>query len=92
VSVSVRCYAKESLNYILTHVSFAYRRESLQAFLWLAAAACVYPGNTVLGNLDKGRLRKKAILSYELFSCLAAFCSFLGVAEKCVIFWSTGEE
>lgn len=29
---------------------------------------------------------------YELVSCLSAFCSFLGVAEKCVIFWSIGEE
>lgn len=29
---------------------------------------------------------------YELVSCLAAFCSFLEVAEKCMIFWSTGED
>lgn len=29
---------------------------------------------------------------YELLSCWAAFCSFLGVAEKCMIFWSTGED
>lgn len=29
---------------------------------------------------------------YELVSCFSAFCSFLGVAEKRVIFWSIGEE
>lgn len=29
---------------------------------------------------------------YELVSCLPAFCSLLGVAEKCMIFWSTCED
>lgn len=82
MSVRVHCYVKESLNEILTHISFGYRREGFQAFLWLSAAACVCTGNIVLGNLEGGCLRKTTILSYELVSCLPAFCSLLGVAEK----------
>lgn len=85
-------YMKESLTNILTRISFAYRREGLQAVLWLSAAACVCRGNIVLDNLEEKCLRKTTILYYELVFCLAAFCSFLGVAEKCVIFWSAGGE
>lgn len=57
MSVGVRSYVKVLLADILTHISFVYAKGGPQALLGLSAAACVCPGNTVLGDLGEGCLR-----------------------------------
>lgn len=72
-----RCsFVKVSLADILTHTSFLYTKGGPQAFLGLSAAACMCPGNTVLGDLEEGCLR---------WPCFPLSCSL--IQQPFVVVW-----